>query len=48
MEGRLVEVLRERGVSKIDLLVDSNNPEGKATWQALGYRTIRETMRKQI
>ena len=48
MEARLVEVLRERGVNKIDLLVDASNPEGKATWSALGYETIRETMRKQI
>jgi hypothetical protein len=35
-------------VTKIDLLVDSNNQEGKATWTALGYETIRETKRKQI
>lgn len=48
MEGKLVEILRERGVSKIDLKVDSNNHEGKSTWVSLGYETIRETMRKQI
>jgi ribosomal protein S18 acetylase RimI-like enzyme len=48
LEGKLVEILRERGVTKIDLLVDSSNHEGKATWAALGYETIRETMRKQI
>jgi ribosomal protein S18 acetylase RimI-like enzyme len=48
MEGKLVEILRERGVSRIDLKVDSNNQEGKSTWVALGYETIRETMRKQI
>jgi ribosomal protein S18 acetylase RimI-like enzyme len=48
LEGRLVEILRERGVTKIDLLVDSDNQEGKATWAALGYETIRETKRKQI
>ncbi len=48
MEGKLVEILRERGVSTIDLLVDSKNQEGKSTWVALGYVTIRETMRKQI
>jgi ribosomal protein S18 acetylase RimI-like enzyme len=48
MEAVLVEMLRARGVAKIDLLVDTGNPEGKATWQALGYQTIRETMRKEI
>jgi ribosomal protein S18 acetylase RimI-like enzyme len=48
MEERLIEILRERGVSKIDLIVDSKNQEGKSTWIALGYETIRETMRKNI
>jgi ribosomal protein S18 acetylase RimI-like enzyme len=48
MEAFLIEKLGERGVTKIDLLVDTNNREGKATWQALGYHTIRETMRKEI
>ncbi len=48
MESKLVEILRERGVSTINLLVDSNNREGKSTWVALGYETIRETMQKQI
>lgn len=48
MEAKLIEILREKGVSKIDLKVDSNNQEGKSTWIALGYKTIRETMRKHI
>lgn len=47
MEGKLIRILQEKGASKIDLLVDSNNQEGKSTWIALGYKTIRETMRKQ-
>lgn len=48
MESELVETLKKQGVKKIDLKVDSNNPEGKKTWVSLGYKTIRETMRKQI
>ncbi|MDD2998453.1 MAG: GNAT family N-acetyltransferase [Candidatus Riflebacteria bacterium] len=48
MQEKLIENLREQGVSSIDLKVDSNNPEGKSTWVALGYKTSRETMRKQI
>jgi GNAT superfamily N-acetyltransferase len=48
LEGKLVEILREKGISKIDLKVHSSNHEGKASWIALGYETIRETMRKQI
>ena len=48
MESKLIEILREKGVSKIDLKVDSKNQEGKSTWIALGYETIRETMRKKI
>jgi ribosomal protein S18 acetylase RimI-like enzyme len=48
MEEKLVEILRDKGVYKIDLIVDSHNKEGKSTWPALGYNTIRETMRKEI
>jgi len=48
MEGKLIKILQEKGASKIDLLVDSNNQEGKSTWIALGYKTMMETMRKQI
>jgi GNAT superfamily N-acetyltransferase len=48
LEAALVEELREKGVNKLDLRVYSDNGEGKATWAALGYRTIRETMRKDI
>jgi ribosomal protein S18 acetylase RimI-like enzyme len=48
LEGALIEILREKGVSKVDLIVDTRNQEGRATWIALGYETTRETMRKQI
>jgi ribosomal protein S18 acetylase RimI-like enzyme len=48
LESKLIDSLREKGVSKIDLKVDSSNQEGKTTWVALGYKTIRENMRKQI
>ena len=48
MEGKLIEILREKGLSQIDLIVDSTNQEGKSTWTALGYETVRETMRKNI
>jgi ribosomal protein S18 acetylase RimI-like enzyme len=48
IEIKLIEILREKGVSKIGLKADSNNKEGKSTWIALGYTTIRETMQKQI
>jgi ribosomal protein S18 acetylase RimI-like enzyme len=48
MEVKLVEVLRDIGVSKIYLKVDTSNQEGKSTWVALGYETVRETMMKRI
>lgn len=48
MENRLIKIFREKGVTKIDLKVDSKNQGGKSTWIALGYETIRETMRKKI
>ena len=48
MESKLVAILRERGIATLYLLVDSNNQEGKATWLALGYHTVRETLRKHL
>jgi ribosomal protein S18 acetylase RimI-like enzyme len=48
MEAELIKILKEKGVRKIYLKVDSDNKEGKSTWVALGYKTIRETMRKEI
>ncbi len=48
MEKRLTEILRELGISKLDLLVDSGNREGRSTWVALGYQSVRETMRKEL
>jgi len=48
MEARLIEVLKQKGVTKVNLKVDSSNREGKSTWIALGYTTIRETRRKRI
>jgi ribosomal protein S18 acetylase RimI-like enzyme len=46
METTLEQLLKQRGVTKLDLKVNSSNIEGKATWHALGFQTIQETMRK--
>jgi len=48
MESRLVEILRDRGVSTLELKVYSTNKEGRSTWVALGYQTVRETMQKRL
>jgi ribosomal protein S18 acetylase RimI-like enzyme len=48
LEDKLIEILREKGISKIELKVHSRNKEGRAAWIALGYKTISETMRKEI
>jgi ribosomal protein S18 acetylase RimI-like enzyme len=48
MENTLEKILKQRGLTKLDLKVNSNNNEGKLTWKALGFKTIQETMRKQI
>ena len=48
MEDILVKILKKKGIHKINLRVDSNNKEGKNTWVALGYKTIKEIMSKQI
>ena len=48
LEARLVEILRERGVASLHLIVDAHNREGRSTWAALGYETVRETMEKRL
>ena len=48
LEDKLIKILHGKGISKIELKVHSRNQEGRATWIALGYETISETMRKQI
>lgn len=48
MEAKLIEILKEKGVNKIDLKVDASNENGVKTWSALGYKTISETRRKHI
>lgn len=48
MEYTLETILKQRGVIKLDLKVNSRNIEGKSTWTALGFQTIQETMRKNI
>lgn len=48
METKLIELIKEKGINKLDLKVDPNNKEGLNTWTALGYKTISETRRKMI
>ena len=48
LENRLEDILKEKGITKLDLKVNSNNEEGKSTWKALGFKTVQESMRKQI
>jgi ribosomal protein S18 acetylase RimI-like enzyme len=48
MEAKLIEILKEKGIARLDLKVDPNNKEGINTWTALGYETISETRRKMI
>jgi ribosomal protein S18 acetylase RimI-like enzyme len=48
LEGKIIEYLKEDGVSRVELDVMSRNREGKSTWTALGYNTVKETMMKKI
>ena len=48
MESKLEDILREKGIAKLNLKVNSNNEEGKSTWKSLGFKTVQESMRKQI
>jgi ribosomal protein S18 acetylase RimI-like enzyme len=48
LEALLIEFFQEQGVHYVELEVLSSNKLGKETWTALGYRTYKEYMRKEI
>jgi len=48
LESTVVDFLRQRGFSTLDLAVVPNNEEGMAAWPALGYRSTKIVMTKQI
>lgn len=48
LENTVVDFLRQRGVSTLDLTVVPHNEEGMATWPALGYRPTKIVMTKQL
>lgn len=48
VEALLLEFFRQNQVSYVEKEFLSTNEVGKKTWTALGYRTFREYMRKQI
>lgn len=48
LESIVVEFLRQRGFSTLDLTVVPYNEEGMAAWPALGYRPTKIVMTKQI
>lgn len=48
LESIVVDFLRQRGFSTLDLTVVPYNEEGMATWPALGYRPTKIVMAKQI
>jgi GNAT superfamily N-acetyltransferase len=48
LESVVVDFLRQRGVSTLDLTVVPFNVEGMAAWPALGYEPTKIVMTKQI
>ncbi|MFX0019512.1 MAG: GNAT family N-acetyltransferase [Promethearchaeota archaeon] len=48
LEQSVIENLKAKGVETLDLVVRVNNEVGKATWSALGYKTIMEVRTKSI
>lgn len=48
LESVVVDFLRQRGFSTLDLTVVPYNEEGMATWPALGYEPTKIVMTKQI
>jgi len=48
LESIIVDFLRQRGFSTLDLTVVPYNEEGMVAWPALGYRPTKIVMTKQI
>ncbi|UCF59514.1 MAG: GNAT family N-acetyltransferase [Candidatus Bathyarchaeota archaeon] len=48
LESTVVDFLRQRGFSTLDLTVVPYNEEGMSTWPTLGYRPNKIVMTKQI
>ena len=48
LESIIVNFLRQRGFSTLDLTVVPYNREGMTTWPALGYKPNKIVMTKQI
>lgn len=48
LESVVVDFLRQRGFSTLDLTVVPYNEEGMSTWPALGYKPTKIVMAKQI
>ena len=48
LETMLMKFFDEHGVRQVELNVMAGSATGKKSWEALGYRTFREQMRKTI
>ncbi|HHU83447.1 MAG TPA: GNAT family N-acetyltransferase [Firmicutes bacterium] len=48
LERMLVEYFKKHGLAYVELNVMANNTIGKKSWEALGYKTFREQMRKGV
>ncbi len=48
LEQTIVEFLRKRRITTLDLTVVPHNKEGMAAWPALGYKPTKIVMTKQI
>jgi GNAT superfamily N-acetyltransferase len=48
LESMLMRFFDEHGVQQVELNVLAGSSAGKKSWEALGYRTFREQMRKTI
>lgn len=48
LERAVVDTLRQRGFSTLDLTVVPHNKEGMSAWPALGYKPTKIVMTKQI
>jgi len=48
LEGEAVNFLKEKGIKKMELVVDAHDNVAKSTWRALGFKPYTERMTKRI
>ncbi len=48
LEEEAVDFLKEKGIKKMELVVDAHDNVAKSTWRALGFKPYTQRMAKRI